>query len=245
MSLLEVDHLVAGHGLLPAVRDVSFTVDSGEILALVGANGAGKSTLLRTIAGAHPATSGTVRFGGADVTRQPAHRRVSAGLALVPEGRRLFPDLTVEENLLVAGARGRKGRWNLAALLDAFPILAAVRGQRASSLSGGQQQAATIARALMTNPRLLLIDELSLGLSPKAVDGVYELLGQVIRDGATLVLVEQDLDRALSVATRVLCLLEGRLVLEAAGADVTREQVTAAYFGLAAPRPAVDTKEGT
>jgi branched-chain amino acid transport system ATP-binding protein len=232
MTLLVVEKLAARHGLLPAVRDVSLTVDNGEVLALVGANGAGKSTLLRTIAGAHTAAAGTVTFDGTDITHQPAHKRVASGLALVPEGRRLFGELTVEENLLVAGGRSRPGMWNLQTVLDAFPMLAPLRGQRASSLSGGQQQATAIARSLMTNPRLLLIDEVSLGLSPQAVDTVYDSLRQLIRGGATLVLVEQDLARALSVANRVICLLEGRIVLEAATASVTREQVTEAYFGL-------------
>jgi len=232
MTILELQGLVARHGLLPAVREVSFTMRAGEVLALVGANGAGKSTLLRTVAGAHPAYAGTVTFDGVDITRQPAHRRVAAGLALVPEGRRLFPDLTVEENLQVAGARARPGPWRLDTVLDAFPMLAPLRRQRASSLSGGQQQATAIARALMTNPRLLLIDEVSLGLAPQAVDTVYQSLAGLIAGGATLVLVEQDLLRALSVADRVVCLLEGRVVLEAATADVTRERVTEAYFGL-------------
>jgi branched-chain amino acid transport system ATP-binding protein len=232
MTLLLIENLVARHGLLPAVREVSLTVGDGEILALVGANGAGKSTLLRTIAGAHPASAGTVSFDGTDITRAPVYRRVASGLALVPEGRRLFPELTVEVNLLVAGGRSRPGAWNLQTVLEAFPMLVPLRGQRASSLSGGQQQATAIARSLMTNPRLLLIDEVSLGLSPRAVDMVYDSLRQLIRGGATLVLVEQDLSRAMSVAGRVVCLLEGRVVLEAATADVTREQVTEAYFGL-------------
>ncbi|GAA4707593.1 ABC transporter ATP-binding protein [Phytohabitans rumicis] len=230
--LLEVSNLVARHGLLIAVRDLSLSVSEGEVVALVGANGAGKSTLLRTVAGAHPAAGGSVRFDGADLTGVPAHARVARGLALVPEGRKLFPDLTVEENLLVAGRRARPGQWRLETVLDAFPMLKPLRRQRASTLSGGQQQATAIGRALMTNPRLLLVDEVSLGLAPVAVDTVYESLSTLIAGGATLVLVEQDLARALSVADRVVCLLEGRVVLEAATGDVTREQVTEAYFGL-------------
>ena len=152
-------------------------------------------------------------FDGADITGLPAHQRVARGLALVPEGRKLFPELTVEENLLVAGGRARPGPWTLDAVLDAFPMLQPLRRQRAATLSGGEQQATAIARALMTNPRLLLIDEVSLGLSPQAVEIVYESLRALIRDGATVVLVEQDLSRALSVAGRVVCLLEGRVVL--------------------------------
>lgn len=231
-SLLRVDGLVADHGLLHAVRDLSLSVEEGEVLALVGANGAGKSTLLRTLAGAHPASGGTVHFDGADITGVPAHRRVGLGLALVPEGRKLFPEMTVEENLMVAGRRARPGQWNLATVLDAFPMLVPIRRKRAANLSGGQQQAVSIGRALMTNPRLLLIDEVSLGLSPVAVDTVYESLSALITAGATLILVEQDLRRALSVADRVVCMLEGRVVLQSPTGTVTRDQVTQAYFGL-------------
>ena len=230
--MLRVESLVARHGLLTAVREVSLSIADGDVVALVGANGAGKTTLLRTIAGAHPVAGGTIVFDGADLSGVPAHRRVARGLALVPEGRKLFPDLTVEENLLVAGGRARPGPWRLDSVLDAFPLLKPLRHKRASTLSGGEQQATSIGRALMTNPRLLLVDEVSLGLAPLAVDLVYESLSTLIAGGATLVLVEQDLRRALSVAKRVVCLLEGRVVLEAATADVTREQVTEAYFGL-------------
>lgn len=233
MTLLAVDGLVARHGLLPAVRDVSLSIADGEVLALVGANGAGKSTLLRTIAGAHPAAAGRVTFDGEDITSLPAHQRVARGLALVPEGRRLFGEMTVEENLRVAGGRARPGPWRLDSVMDAFPILQPLRRRRASTLSGGEQQATAIARALMTNPRLLLLDEVSLGLSPIAVDAVYASLRRLIEGGATVVLVEQDLGRALSVAGRVLCLLEGLVVLRSSTSDVTREQVTEAYFGLA------------
>jgi branched-chain amino acid transport system ATP-binding protein len=232
MALLKVDHLVAGHGLLQAVRDISFTVDEGQVLAMVGANGAGKTTLLRTIAGAHRATSGTVSFAGRDVTAAPAHRRVKLGIALVPEGRKLFGELTVEENLRIAGRRGRQGPWNLDSVVTAFPILGPLRKRRAASLSGGQQQATSIARALMTNPLLLLVDEISLGLAPVAVDAVYESVQVLKESGTSLILVEQDLSRALSVAGHVLCLLEGRMALSAETANVTREQVTASYFGI-------------
>jgi len=233
VSLLEVRDLTAGHGLLTAVREMSFEVREGETVALVGANGAGKTTLLRTLAGAHRASSGTVVFDGADVTHLPAYKRVGRGIALVPEGRRLFGELTVEENLLVAGRRARSGPWTLQRVLEAFPMLEPLRGRRGASLSGGEQQATSIGRALMTNPRLLLVDEVSLGLSPVAVDAVYASLAHLTGDdGATLVLVEQDLGRALSVADRVICVLEGRIVLEAPSDRVTRDEVTAAYFGV-------------
>jgi branched-chain amino acid transport system ATP-binding protein len=233
MSLLEVEELHAHHGLLHAVRGISLSVAEGETIALVGANGAGKSTLLRSLAGAHPASGGRVCFDGEDVTRLPAHARVAKGIALVPEGRKLFPDLTVEENLLVAGRRARPGPWAVDSVLAAFPMLVPLRHRRASQLSGGQQQATSIGRALMTNPRLLLIDEVSLGLAPIAVDAVYDSLARLLAGGATVVLVEQALDRAMSVSNRVLCVLEGRVVLAAPSSTLTREQVTDAYFGLA------------
>ena len=232
-ALLEVRGLDAAHGLLQAVRGMNLTVGQGETVALVGANGAGKTTLLRTIAGAHPAAAGQVVFAGEDVTQLPAHRRVQRGIALVPEGRRLFPEMTVEENLRVAGRRARPGPWTVETVLGAFPLLQPLRHRRAATLSGGEQQATAIARALMTNPRLLLLDEISLGLSPVAVDTVYASLTHLTdRGDATLLLVEQDLGRALAASDRVVCVLEGRLALEAPSTDVSREQVTAAYFGV-------------
>jgi branched-chain amino acid transport system ATP-binding protein len=230
MPLLTVESLDARHGLLQAVRQVSFQVEEGETLALVGANGAGKTTLLRAIAGAHRPAGGRILFDGADITRLPAHARVKLGIALVPEGRRLFPSLTVEENLLVA-ERG-PGRWNVETVVEAFPLLRPLLKQRAGSLSGGEQQATAIGRALMTNPRLLLLDEVSLGQAPVAVDDVNRSLQTLIDEGATIVLVEQDLARALRVASRVACVLEGRIVLEGAPGELTRERVTQAYFGL-------------
>ena len=230
--MLRVEQLDAHHGLLHAVRGVSLEVADGETLALVGANGAGKTTLLRTIAGGHRASHGSILFDGADVSSLPAHRRVRLGITLVPEGRRLFPEMTVEENLLVARRGGRNGDWNLRRVYDTFPMLDALRKKRAATLSGGEQQATAIARALMTNPRLLLIDEASLGLAPVAVERVYESLEAVVGGGTTVVLVEQDLGRALGVASRVACMLEGRIVLEGPAAEITREQVVEAYFGL-------------
>jgi branched-chain amino acid transport system ATP-binding protein len=228
-----VQDLDARHGLLQAVRGVSLEVAAGETLALVGANGAGKTTLLRTIAGAHRPSGGRIVFDGEDVTRRSAHERVKRGIALVPEGRRLFPELTVEENLRIARAAGRSGRWTVDEVIETFPLLAPLRGKPAKALSGGEQQATAIARALLTNPRLLLLDEVSLGLAPIAVEGVYEALRPLFESEATIVLVEQDLARALSVATRVVCMLEGRIVLEGRAGELTREQVTSAYFGLA------------
>jgi branched-chain amino acid transport system ATP-binding protein len=154
------------------------------------------------------------------------------GIALVPEGRRLFSGLTVEENLLVAAQRRRPGRWTVDTVIEAFPLLERLRHQRAATLSGGEQQATAIGRALIANPSLLLLDEVSLGLAPAAVEAVYRSLATVIEEGSTIVLVEQDLTRAMSVADRVVCMLEGRIVLEGARGELTREQITEAYFGL-------------
>ena len=232
MTLLRVEQLDCRYGLLKAVRGVSFEVAQGETLALIGANGAGKSTLLRAIAGAHKPHSGRVVFADADVTAMPAHRRVSLGIALVPEGRRLFPSLSVEENLRVAA---RRGRWDVQSVLEVFPMLQARRHVAAANLSGGEQQAVAIGRALMSNPRLLLLDEVSLGLAPIVVDSVYRSLAGVIKEGTTVILVEQDLARALKVAARVICVLEGRIVLEGEAASLDRDRVVSAYFGLKRP----------
>jgi branched-chain amino acid transport system ATP-binding protein len=232
VNLLAVEQLDARHGLLKAVRNVDMHVSEGEILALVGANGAGKTTLLRTIAGAHRPAGGRILFDGRDVMALRAHERVALGIALVPEGRRLFAGLTVEENLRVAGDAGRRGRWDLEALLEVFPMLKARLKMPAGLLSGGEQQATSIGRALMTNPRLLLLDEISLGLAPVAVDNLYRSLTALFASGTALVIVEQNLSRALSVATRVCCMLEGRVVLEKDAKLATRQQITDAYFGL-------------
>lgn len=232
MILLGVEQLDACHGLLQAVRGVAFEVAAGETLALVGANGAGKTTLLRTIAGAHKPAAGRILFEGGDVTAIPAYARLRSGIALVPEGRRLFAGMTVKENLQVSAAHGRPGPWNLDTVVEAFPLLRRRINSRAGNLSGGEQQATAIGRALMANPKLLLLDEVSLGLAPIAVEAVYRSLSTLIAGGTTIVLVEQDISRALNVATRVACMLEGRIVLEGNAKDMTRERVTEAYFGL-------------
>ena len=234
MTLLQVEALDCRYGLLQAVRGVSFDIAQGETVALIGANGAGKTTLLRAIAGAHRPAAGRVSFDSVDITHLPAHRRVALGIALVPEGRRLFPSLTVEENLRVASSR-RRGRWTVDTVLDVFPLLKARRHMPAATLSGGEQQAVAIGRALMSNPRLLLLDEVSLGLAPVVVDSVYRSLGDVIREGATVLLVEQDLTRALQIAGRVVCMLEGRVVLRGEAASLDRDRVVGAYFGLRRP----------
>lgn len=232
MSLLEIAGLEARHGLLVACREIGLSLDAGEIVAIVGANGAGKTTLLRCLAGAHRVARGTVRFEGDDITGLAAHRRVARGIALVPEGRRLFTDMTVAENLRVAAAAGREGEWRFETVVEALAQLKPILKLRAGQISGGQQQATAIGRAMMTNPKLLLLDELSLGLSPVAVEGVYAVLPRLIAAGTTIILVEQDLRRAMATAGRVICMLEGRVVLTGASGALTREAVTDAYFGL-------------
>jgi len=230
MNHLVLENLDVRHGQLRAVKDVSIAVSKSEILALVGANGAGKSTLLRAIAGAHKLTLGRVKLSGSDITNQQSFERVKAGISLVPEGRKLFQDMSVEENLMLGSIAGRKGDWTVAKVFEAFPNLVKRRNAMAGTLSGGEQQATAIGRALMSNPEILLLDEISLGLSPAAVDLVYASLN-VIKSGTTIILVEQDLSRAMSFATRIVCMLEGQFVLDRATQNVTRENITAAYFG--------------
>jgi len=232
MSTLSIRDLDVRHGLLQAVRGVSFDLAKGDVLALVGANGAGKTTLLRSIAGAHLPAGGQILLDGEDVTAVPSHKRIVRGIALVPEGRRLFSQMTVEENLLLGKSAGRKGEWTVERVFDAFPNLKPRRHAKTGHLSGGEQQATAIGRALMSNPDILLLDEVSLGLSPLVVDRVYQQLQSLLSSGTTIILVEQDLTRAMSVANRVICMLEGRIVLDRPAAGVTREDVTRAYFGL-------------
>ncbi|AYG62485.1 ABC transporter ATP-binding protein [Rhizobium jaguaris] len=232
MSILSIRNLDVRHGLLQAVRDVSFDLARGEVLALVGANGAGKTTLLRSIAGAHFPASGQILLDGEDVTAVSSHKRIARGIALVPEGRRLFSQMTVEENLLLGKSAGRKGEWTVERVFDAFPNLKPRRHAKTGHLSGGEQQATAIGRALMSNPDILLLDEVSLGLSPLVVDRVYQQLQSLLSSGTTIILVEQDLARAMGVASRVICMLEGRIVLDRPANGVTREEVTQAYFGL-------------
>ena len=231
MTHLEVRGLEVRHGQLRAVKGVDLSISRGEILALVGANGAGKSTLLRAIAGAHSAESGRVFLAGADISGLRAYQRVASGLSLVPEGRKLFQDMTVEENLALGAVSGRAGFWSKDKVYEAFPIVHMKRHSRASHLSGGEQQATAIGRALMSNPEVLLLDEISLGLSPAAVDLVYVSLVSLLSMGTTIVLVEQDLSRVIKFASRVICMLEGKFVLDRPMNQVSRAEITAAYFG--------------
>jgi branched-chain amino acid transport system ATP-binding protein len=231
-SLLEIDSIDCYYGDFQALFEISLEVAEGETVAIIGANGAGKSTLLAAIAGElHPA-SGTIRLNGEGVGRQPAHRLVAAGVSLVPEGRRIFPSLTVEENLRIGAHRKRKGPWSLGAVYDLFPMLEPLSGRWGGTLSGGEQQMCAIGRALMGNPRLILLDELSLGLAPVIIGTIYETLREISQEGTTVVLVEQDIGQALAAAERAYCLLEGRISLQGPTGELTREQVAEAYFGV-------------
>jgi branched-chain amino acid transport system ATP-binding protein len=230
--LLEVRDLTVHHGQLRAVSDVSLQVSPGQVYAMIGANGAGKSTLMRTIAGLHSPTSGHILLDGTDVTRLRPEKRAAAGIIMVPEGRRLFPSLTLEENLRVGASYARKGPWNIPAVMELFPFMKDRRKQKTAQMSGGEQQQVAIARALVANPRVLLLDELSLGLAPVIVQRIYEVLPQVLESGVTVLLVEQDVAQARRVASYLQCLLEGRTTLEGPPAQFTAEQVEAAYFGM-------------
>jgi branched-chain amino acid transport system ATP-binding protein len=234
VSLLEVERVASFYGDFQALFDVSVRVDEGETVAVIGANGAGKSTLLRTVAGLMGRGRGRVVFDGRPLDGVPTYRRLGLGIAMVPEGRRIFPSLTVEENLKVGAVRDRPGRWDFGAVLELFPALADMRRRPGTWLSGGEQQMLAIGRALMANPRLLLLDEVSLGLAPLVVRRIYQTLPEITGGGATVVLVEQDLGQALAAADRVYCLLEGRVALEGAPRDLDRDRIAAAYFGVRA-----------
>jgi branched-chain amino acid transport system ATP-binding protein len=236
--LLEVSDLVVHHGQLRALDGISLRVFPGEVYAMIGANGAGKSTLLRTVAGLHHPTAGSVRYAGTDVTRLRPERRATQGIVMVPEGRRLFGSLSVEENLKVGATYARPGPWTIKQVYEMFGWMRERRNQPTAQLSGGEQQAVAIGRALVANPRLLLLDELSLGLAPVVVQRIYGMLPQIMSTGLTVLLVEQDVSQAMRVASHIHCLLEGQTTLEGRPADVTADQVEAAYFGLAGAAPA-------
>jgi branched-chain amino acid transport system ATP-binding protein len=249
VTALSVRDLDAGYQDFQALFGVSLDLAEGEIAALVGANGAGKTTLLMTIAGALRPWRGRIALGGTDITGQPDYQRARSGVAVVPEGRRLFPSLSAEENILTPVGRrdagrshagpGRTSPWTLAALYELFPMVAARRSHRAALLSGGEQQAVAIARALAANPRVLMLDEVSLGLAPAVVDAFYQVLPQIQASGVSVLLVEQDIDRALAASSRTLCLLEGRVVMSGDSASLDRDALIAAYFGAPGPDPAV------
>ncbi len=231
-ALLEVEALDAFYGDFQALFGISLRVAAGAVVAVIGANGAGKSTLLKTIAGLMSARPEAIRFDGVPIGGGPAYATVARGIALVPEGRRLFPSLSVEENLLIGGQLNRPGPWTLERIYALFPVLAERRLLPSTALSGGQQQMVAIGRALMSNPKLLLCDEISLGLAPVVVRDIYACLPSIVGEGAAVVIVEQDIVQALAASSHVYCLQEGRVALAGAAGSLTREAISAAYFGV-------------
>ena len=231
VTVLEVEDIHTYYGASHVLQGISLRVDEGEVLTILGRNGMGKTTLIRSIIGFSPPRRGAVRFRGADITRWPSYRMVAAGMALVPQGRRVFPSLSVRENLEVAA--GGRGRWDLARVTDLFPRLGERAGNRAGKLSGGEQQMLAIGRALMTNPTLLLLDEPTEGLAPLMVREVARVLGELRREGLSLLLVEQNLPLALSVADRALILSRGQIVYSGTPAELAaNDDVKSRYLGV-------------
>jgi branched-chain amino acid transport system ATP-binding protein len=230
--LLKVENLETWYADAKVLHGISFDLKPGEVLALIGSNGAGKSTLLKSICGLLAKKSGVIRFKGERIDTHVANTIVKRGIALVPEGRRLFPSLSVEENLVLGGSVGRKGPWELNRVYDIFPILKDKRNAPSTSLSGGQQQMVAIGRGLMSNPDLILLDELSLGLAPVVIKDIYGMLPKIVGEGLTAILVEQDVTRALASANTFMCMLEGRVALQGVPGAYSKDQISAAYFGM-------------
>ncbi len=232
MSLLETQALTAHYGDFQALFGVDIHLAEGETVAIIGANGAGKSTLMRSISGVLANGADQVRFDGQPIGNLKADEIMARGVAMVPEGRKLFPSLSVEENLMI-GTYGRKvqGYWSLQTIYDLFPILEERRKHPGTALSGGQQQMVAIGRALMSNPRVLLCDEISLGLAPVIIKDIYAAVPRIQEAGASLIVVEQDIGQALKVSDRVYCMMEGRITLEGAADALSREAIHDAYFG--------------
>jgi branched-chain amino acid transport system ATP-binding protein len=230
--ILRTRSLTAFYGDFQALFGIDFEIGEGETIAIIGSNGAGKTTFLRSITGMLGNENQDISFMGESVGGLPPHARVARGMTMVPEGRKLFPSLSVEENLLI-GTYGRTGNiWTLATVYDLFPALRERRNQGGTDLSGGQQQMLAIGRALMSNPRLLLCDEISLGLAPIIIKDIYNAIPRIKENGATVVVVEQDVTQAMAVADRIYCFQEGRVSLVGRPGEVTREQISAAYFGI-------------
>ena len=232
MSLLEVHALSAFYGDFQALADVDLRVEAGECIAIIGANGAGKSTLLRTVTGLLASPREAIRFDGAAIGGLAPNDIVARGIAMTPEGRRLFASLSVEDNLLMGAYCGRKGPWVLERVYALFPVLKERRRSVVTELSGGQQQMVAVGRALMANPVLLLCDELSLGLAPIVVKEIYAHIRRIVVEGVSAIIVEQDIQQALKIADYVYCMLEGRIALSGPAASLTREAIAAAYFGV-------------
>jgi branched-chain amino acid transport system ATP-binding protein len=231
VSLLETTKLDAFYGDFQALFGINITVAAGEVIGLVGANGAGKTTLLRSLTGLLPAAKTAITFNNESIGGARTETLVKKGIAMVPEGRKLFPSLSVEENLALGATTKRPGPWNLQKIFALFPILEERRASPATKLSGGQQQMVAIGRALMSNPTLLLCDEISLGLAPIVIADVYRALPAISATGTAIIVVEQDISQVVRVADRLYCLREGRVVLEGPAAAMDRHAIADAYFG--------------
>ena len=231
-TVLETADLTAFYGDFQALFGIDLHVARGETVAIIGANGAGKSTFLRSVVGQLPSQREQVTFEGQPIGHLPAHEIVRRGIALVPEGRLLFPSLSVEENLRLGAYGKRAGPWRIERVHELFPVLRERRATPGTALSGGEQQMCAIGRALMSNPTLLLCDELSLGLAPVIIRQLYAVLPVIVSEGTTVVVVEQDINQALSVADRVYCFQEGRVSLQGTPDGLSREDVARAYFGV-------------
>ena len=230
--LLQTKNLNSFYGDFQALYNISIELMPGEIIAIIGANGAGKSTLMRSITGLVSRTENEILFKGNILNNLSPDKIVKRGISMVPEGRKLFSSLTVEENLLIGSNVSRKGKWNLKAIYDLFPDLYDKRNVSSNLLSGGQQQMNAIGRSLMANPELILFDEISLGLAPIIIKTIYKNLPKVIDDGMSAIVVEQDISKALEISNRVYCLQEGKISLEGDSKTITREQISKAYFGI-------------
>jgi len=230
--LLQITGLNAHYNDFQALYGVDMHLDEGEVLAIIGSNGAGKTTLMRSISGLIANGATQLQYQGQPIGSLRADQVAGLGIALVPEGRQLFPSLSVEENLLIGGRLGRKGPWSLQTVFDLFPVLEERRTVPSTSLSGGQQQMVAIGRALMANPVLILFDEISLGLAPVVIKSIYNALPNIVGEGMSAMIVEQDISRALSISKRVYCLQEGRVSLEGASQGISRESISHAYFGI-------------
>jgi branched-chain amino acid transport system ATP-binding protein len=236
--MLSVHNLQAFYGDFQALFGIDFEIAAGETVAIIGANGAGKSTFLKTVCGLMSTPPETVRFEGRCIGGAPAFDIVKQGIALVPEGRRLFRSLSVEENLRIGGFAKRPGPWTLETVYALFPLLKEKRHAAAPSLSGGQQQMVAIGRALMSNPKLLMCDEVSLGLAPIIVKDIYDALPEICAGGLATIIVEQDIDTAVRVSDRVYCFMHGKVSLVGKASELSHSQISAAYFGISGGAPA-------
>lgn len=231
IMLLDIKDLTAGYGEINALFGIDLTLEEGATLALIGANGSGKTTLLRCITGLIKPHKGRIDYENNSIVGSAPHHIAAMGISMVPEGRRLFPSLTVEENLLMGKCNDREENWTLERIYDLFPALKGLRNRMSTALSGGQQQMVAVGRALMANPKLLLCDELSLGLAPVVVKDIYQTLEQVTKTGLSLIIVEQDINQAIAVSDTFLCIREGKIVLSGTPESADRKEIAKAYFG--------------